>query len=390
MNEVTESNLAERVRNLPADKLDLLLKRLKPKKDSREAAGNAESGLRPFVEARDHNFQLTLQKPGALDSLRFVAQPRLSTLLRDELEVEIEAACINFRDVALALGLYPTPADGLMPKFGCDGAGRVVNVGNEVTQFQVGDEVFFLSGDSTFAKYARVPEMGAFKKPAHWTFEEAAGLGLTFITVFYSLRVPGRLARGERILIHCAAGGVGLAAIQLARMTGATVFATSGTEEKRQYLRSLGIAHVMDSRTLEFADQIIAATHGEGIDVVLNSIAGEAIEAGIRLLRNDGRFLEIGKRDLVAGRVLDLAHFSKSITFAAIDIFAGTFEHLHPTVLAIRQAIADGSLKPLPTRTFKVSELIDAFRYMTVGKHIGRIAVQMKGEPIYVSTAIAK
>jgi NADPH:quinone reductase-like Zn-dependent oxidoreductase len=390
MNELAETNLAERVRNLPADKLDLLLRRLKPKKNSDQPSGNAGSALRPFVEARDQNFQLTLQSPGALESLRFVAQPRRSSLLRDELEVEIEAACVNFRDVALALGLYPTPSDGVMPKFGCDGAGRVVGVGNEVTQFKVGDEVFFLSGDSTFAKYARVPEMGAFRKPAQWTWEEAAGLALTFITVFYSLRVPGRLAKGERILIHCAAGGIGLAAIQLARMTGAEVFATSGTEEKRHYLRSLGIGQVMDSRSLEFADQILAATHGEGIDVVLNSIAGGAIEAGIRLLRNDGRFLEIGKRDLVPGRVLDLAHFSRSITFAAIDIFAGTFERLHPTVLEIRQAIADGSLQALPAKVFKVSEIIDAFRHMTVGKHIGRIAVQMKGEPIYLSTATAR
>ena len=378
------NNLTERVKSLPAEKLDLLLRRLKPENRSQQPVRPADAARRLFVEARDHNFQLTIEHPGALDSLRFVAERR-AALKRDDVEVEIEAACLNFRDVAVALGLYPMPANKVMPRFGCDGAGRVVAVGDAVTQFKVGDEVFFLSGDSTFARYARVPEMAVFRKPAHWTFEEAAGLPLNLITVFYSIRLPGRLTQGERILIHCAAGGIGLAAIQLARNTGAEIFATCGTEEKRHYLRSLGIEHVMDSRSLEFADQILAATDGEGVDVVLNSIAGEAIEAGLRVLRTDGRFLEIGKRDLMPGRVLDLAHFSRSITFAAVDIFALPFDLLHPIVREIRQAVADGSIQPLPTKTYKASEVIDAFRYMTARKHIGRIAVRMKGEPIYLS-----
>jgi NADPH:quinone reductase-like Zn-dependent oxidoreductase len=390
MSEAADSGLAERVRNLPADKVDLLLRRLKPKKGPQEAGADAGPASRPFVETRDHNFRLLLENPGVLDSLRFIAAPRLSALEPNELEVEIEAACINFRDVAMALGIYPPSPDGRMPKLGCDAAGRVIGVGSDVTQFKVGDEVFFITGDSTFAKYARVPETWTFPKPADWTFEQASGLGLALITVFYSLLVPGRLLERERILIHCAAGGVGLAALQLAQLIGAEVFVTAGTEEKRQHLRSLGIQHVMDSRSLAFADQVMEATHGEGIDVVLNSIPGDAIEAGIRLLRRGGRFLELGKKDLTPGRTLDLSHFSRSITFAAVDIFAGTIESLRPTVLAIRRAIADGSLQPLATKTFRLPEIIEAFRYMTLGKHIGRIAVQIKGEPVYLSASGAR
>jgi NADPH:quinone reductase-like Zn-dependent oxidoreductase len=385
MDHVTEGNLAERLKNLPADKVDLLLRRLKPGRRSQETGREGNSALRPFVESRDQNFELIVENPGTFDSLKFVAQPRLPPE-DDQVEVEVESACLNFRDVALALGIYPRPEYGFMPKFGCNGAGRVSAVGSGVTHFKVGDEVFFLSAESSFARYTRLPHMAAFHKPPSWRFEEAAGLALPFMTAFFALLVPGRLNQGEQILIHCAAGGVGLAAIQLARTIGAEIIATAGTEEKKSYLHGLGIRHVLDSRSLEFAERIVELTGGYGVDVILNSIPGQALEAGFRILRNDGRFLEIGKRDLVAGRVLDLAPFSRSLTFAAIDIFGFDFKRLHPIVLEIRQAVADGKIQPLPITTYKASQLIDAFRYMTAGKHIGRIVVQMKGEQILLAT----
>ena len=384
------AELSDRIKKLAPDKVDRLFKHLKPGAKLQGASGvqaPAKPVKRPFREEADKNFYLTVQQPGSLESLGFVTRPR-EPLNPDHLEIEMRAACLNFRDVAVALGMYPMPPCGTMPEFGCDGSGCVVAVGSAVTQFKPGDEVFFLSSDSTFARYARVREMATFKKPPHWSWEEASGLALVFITVGYSLRVPGRLAPNERILIHSAAGGVGLAAVQMAQKTGAEIFATAGTEEKRHFLRSIGVPHVLDSRSMTWVEEIRALTEGEGVDVVLNSLAGEAIDAGVGLLRPDGRFLELGKRDLVPGRMLDLGPFTRTLVFSAVDtsyLFTLYPERLYPIIDEIRADVASGAIQPMPTKSYKVSELVDAFRFMTTGKHIGRIAVTMTGEPVLVA-----
>ena len=381
------AELSERIKKLPPEKIDQLLKQLKPGAKLKQQAAAPKPTKRPFREDRDQNFYLTVAQPGVLDSLQFVTRPR-EALQPDYMEVEIYASCMNFRDVAVALGMYPMPPCGTMPEFGCDGAGRVVAVGPAVTRFKPGDEVFFLCSDSTFSRYARVREMGAFKKPAHWSFEEASALALIFITTVYSLRVPGRLTEGERILIHSAAGGIGLAAIQVARKIGAEIYATAGTEEKRDYLRSIGVEHVMDSRSTSFVQEIMDVTNGEGVDVILNSLASDAIDEGIKLLRPDGRFIELGKRDLVPGRMLDLGPFTRTLSFASVDTsysFTLWPKRLFPTMDEIRSDVENGVIQPLPTKVFRASELLDAFRYMTTGKHIGRIAITLRGEPIMVA-----
>jgi NADPH:quinone reductase-like Zn-dependent oxidoreductase len=385
------SEVAERIRNLPPDKVDQLLKQLRPGMKLKQAATAANQPARAsnrlFRPEKDENFYLDIDRPGTLDSLTFKARPRLP-LNPDHIEVDVESGCLNFRDIAVALGMYPTPPCGMMPEFGCDGAGRVTAIGSAVTRFKVGDEIFCLCSDSTFTRYTRAREITTFLKPPSWSFEQAGSLALVLITVGYSLLIPGRLAPGERILIHSAAGGIGLTAIQIARALGAEIYATAGTEEKRDYLRSLGIKHVMDSRSLDWADDILKLTNGEGVDVVLNALAGEAIDRGISILRPDGRFLELGKRDLVPGRLLDLAPFTRTLVFAAIDtsyLFSFFPERLEPVMDRLRTWLADGTLTPLPTKIYPVSELLDAFRFMTTGQHIGRIVIKMKGEPILIS-----
>lgn len=389
MTEATLPTLAERMRSLPPEKVDLLMRHLKTKKTYQPQAPDTGPAFRLFDEGRDKNFQLESSGPGALENLHFMAQPR-APLEADRVEVEIEAAGLNFKDISLALGLYPVPPDGVLPRIGCDGAGRVVAIGKDVTRFKVGDEVFFSTLRGAFCRYTSAVEGNTFMKPANWTFAQASGLGLPFITVWYSLLVPGRLRKGESILIHCAAGGVGLSAIQCARLIGAEIFATAGTSEKREYLRSIGIQHVMDSRSLNFADEIMGITGGRGVDVVLNSLPGEAIEAGIGVLRYGGRFLELGKLDLAAGRKLDLAHFRRALTFAAIDVGAYSVQDVALAVQEIRRALEVGSIEALPTRVFGASAIVDAFRAMTLGNHIGRIAVQMRGEPIHMLTRAVK
>ena len=171
---------------------------------------------------------------------------------------------------------------------------------------------------ASFASYATTLAEFVAAKPEHLSFEEAATIPICFLTVQHALRRLGRMQPGERVLIHAASGGVGLAAIQIARQVGAEIFATAGSPRKREYLRSLGIQHVMDSRTLDFADQIREATGGEGIDLVLNSLTGETIAASLSVLRQGGRFLELGKTDLWDQPRVDA--FRPGVTFFAIAL----------------------------------------------------------------------
>ena len=250
-------------------------------------------------DGKDIPFHVEITTPGILDGLRAIAWPR-----RDpgpgEVEVRIQAAGLNFKDVMLAMGLLPDEAleGGYSGRYlGYECAGTVVAVGSHVKNLAVGDEVL-TSGRGTLAKYTTLDARFAIRIPLGMSHEEAATIPIAFLTAFYSLHYLGRMSRGDRVLIHAAAGGVGLAAIQLAQRAGAEVFATAGSPMKRDLLRALGVKYVMDSRTSSFADEVMRFTNGEGVDIVLNSLAGEAIPLSLSTLRSYGRFLEIGKRDI--------------------------------------------------------------------------------------------
>jgi NADPH:quinone reductase-like Zn-dependent oxidoreductase/acyl carrier protein len=209
-------------------------------------------------------------------------------------------------------------------------------------------------------------------------FEAAATIPSAFLTVYYALNHLTYLGDGERILIHGAAGGVGLAAIQLARRRGAEIFATAGSEEKRDFLRLLGADHVFDSRSLAFADEILAITEGEGVDVVLNSLAGEAINRNLRVLRPFGRFLELGKRDFQENTRIGLRPFRNNISYFGIDADQLMMERPELTARLFREMIAlfaEGTLHPLPYQCFEAEDVVDAFRYMQQSRHIGKIVV---------------
>ncbi len=214
-------------------------------------------------------------------------------------------------------------------------------------------------------------------KPEHLSYEEAATIPICFLTVQHALRRLGRMQPGERVLIHAASGGVGLAAVQIARQVGAEIFATAGSERKRDYLRSLGIQHVMDSRTLDFADQIREATDGEGIDLVLNSLTGETIQASLSVLREGGRFLELGKTDLWDQARVDA--FRPGVTFYPIaldQMMAEDPAAVKSLLYEVLQQFADKRLQPLLLRTFTMPRVVDALRHMARAEHIGKVVVQ--------------
>ncbi len=341
------------------------------------AANDAQSSVRQKVESH-RSFQVDVVTPGILDSLS------LNPVLRrspgtGEVEIAVKATGLNFMNVMSAMGICPGYSRGVGP-LGIECAGVIVNVGESVTDFNLGDEVAAIASDS-LASHAITDARLVVKKPASLSFEEAASIPIAYVTVYYALQYLGRLQANERVLIHSATGGVGLAAIQLAKRAGAEIFATAGSAEKRDYLKSLGIQHVMDSRSLSFADDIMKITHGEGVDVVLNSLAGNAITKGLQVLKPYGRFLEIGKRDIYQNSKIGLLPFQKNLSYFAIDLDKAS--HERPDLIGgmlreIFELIELQQFTALPLQVFPVSEVSDGFRMMAQARHIGKIAITME------------
>jgi acyl transferase domain-containing protein/NADPH:quinone reductase-like Zn-dependent oxidoreductase/acyl carrier protein len=296
-----------------------------------------------------------------------------------EVQIEVHAAGLNFRDVLAALGQMPEVRAPLAPGGECSGLVRAVGPG--VRRLAPGDPVVAVAR-GTLGTYTTTSAHSVAVLPANVDFDRAAGIPIVFLTAQYALETLARLAPGERVLIHAATGGVGLAAVQIAKHLGAEIFATAGHPEKREYLRTLGVEHVFDSRSLAFVDEIRAVT-GDGVDVVLNSLAGKFIPASLGLLRAQGRFIEIGKRDLQEDTALGLAPFLRNLTFAAFDL-GRLVDERHPQLPSMFDALMDRfareELRPLPTEVFPVEQAEKGFRHMARAEHIGKIVFQVRAD----------
>jgi acyl transferase domain-containing protein/NADPH:quinone reductase-like Zn-dependent oxidoreductase/acyl carrier protein len=326
-----------------------------------------------------HNLRLGFEVPGQLRNLHWEAYPRVAPH-EDQIEVAIMATGLNFRDVMYALGLLSDEAveKGFAgPSLGLEFAGIVQSVGAAVTRFGPGDAVVGFA-PSSFGNRLVTREAALSHIPAGVSFEAAATIPSTFFTAYYSLHHLARLQPGEKVLIHGAAGGVGIAAIQVAKWCGAEIYATAGSDEKRNFLALLGVEHVFDSRSLSYADEILAQTQGQGVDVVLNSLAGEAINRNFSVLKPFGRFLELGKRDFYENTRIGLRPFRNNISYFGIDADQLMSErpdltrHLFAEVLAL---FDERVLHPLPYQAFHAAEVIDAFRHMQQARQIGKIVV---------------
>jgi acyl transferase domain-containing protein/NADPH:quinone reductase-like Zn-dependent oxidoreductase/acyl carrier protein len=327
-----------------------------------------------------HPCQLKIGQPGMMDQLRLRPIERCEPG-PDEVEVAVCAAGLNFRDVMKCLGVYPgdaPDANSLGDEFG----GVVLRVGSNVREHRVGDRVFGVCLGA-MATHVTVHASVCLPLPAEMSFEEAATIPVVYLTAYHALHQLAHAAAGERILIHSAAGGVGWAAVRLALKAGLEVYGTAGSPMKRQLLRSVGVHHVLNSRTLEFADEIMALTNEEGIDIVLNSLAGEAIPRSLELLRLYGRFLEIGKRDIYGGTAISLKPFQNSLSYHAIDM-ARTLvpPYAGPLLNDISGLMKSGTIAPLPSLSFPFSEAGRAFRHMAQGKHIGKIVLTVDQSPV--------
>lgn len=329
----------------------------------------------------DRYFRLDVSQPGRLDNL-FWAPADAPSLPPDCIEAKVMATGLNFRDVMLAMGLLPEDAidKGFAgPTFGLEFSGIITRVGESVRSFSPGDRVAGFA-PACFSSHVVTPASAVASIPAEINFLAAASFPTIFITAWYALKHLGRIQPGEWVLIHGGAGGVGIAALQIAKLSGAVVCATAGTPEKREFLELLGVDYIFDSRSLDFADEVMAITKGKGVDIVLNSLAGEAMRRSIGLLKPFGRFLELGKRDYVENTSVSLRPFKENISYFSIDVdqlLTAKPELATRLFDEIVDNMKNEKLFAPPYRVFSKERIKDAFRTMQQSRHIGKIVVYM-------------
>jgi NADPH:quinone reductase-like Zn-dependent oxidoreductase/acyl carrier protein/SAM-dependent methyltransferase len=337
-------------------------------------------GFPPRLADPSDILTLGSRHPGGLDSLGWeVKAPR--PVGPGQVEVEVHAAGLNFRDMMWAMGLLPEEAliDGFAgATFGLECAGVIRSIGSDVEGWAVGDRVMGFAPASLGTRVVTLADALA-PIPPGMSFAAAATVPVTFVTVTYALGHLAKLAPGEHVLVHAAAGGVGLAAIQYAKHCGAVVIATAGSEVKRAFLRLAGADHVLDSRDLGFCNEVREITGGQGVDVVLNSLSGEAMERSLEVLRPFGRFLELGKRDLYLNRRIHLRPLRQNISYFAIDIDQLPTRRpdlARDLLREVSAALAEGAIRPLAHRIFSFGELDDAIRLMQSSGHIGKLVLE--------------
>ncbi|NES43564.1 SDR family NAD(P)-dependent oxidoreductase, partial [Moorena sp. SIO2C4] len=326
-------------------------------------------------------FKLGSSEKGSLDNLVLEPVTRRSPGA-GEVEIRVKATGLNFLDVVSALGLVPQQVDGMsqkhlveMDSFGGECAGEVVAVGSKVTGFHIGDTVMAMAHGS-FSQYVTVDATYVVIKPENLSFEEAASIPANFLTAYYALHHVAKIQAGDRILIHAAAGGTGMAAVQIAMEAGAEVLATA-SPPKWEALRDMGVKHIMNSRTYEFADQVMEITQGQGVDIVLNSLtSGEFISKSMSVVTQSGRFVEIAKRGVWDSS--QVAALRPDVSYFVVDLVKESIEQpglINSMLQGLKDKLSNGLLQPPPIKVFPIEEVIDAFRYMQQAKHIGKIVV---------------
>ncbi|OBL02515.1 polyketide synthase [Mycobacterium sp. 1245499.0] len=330
------------------------------------------------VDHERDGMRLQIRTPGDLESLEFTAFDRVPPG-PGEIEVAVTSSTVNFADVLVAFGRYPT-LEGYQQRLGGDFAGVVTAVGPDVTEHQVGDRVGGMSRNGCWGTFVIADARHAVTLPPEVPLEDAAAVPTAAATAWYGLHDLARISPTDKVLIHSGTGGVGQAAIAIARAVGCQIFATAGSPQRRKLLRDMGIEYVYDSRSTEFADQIRTDTQGYGVDVVLNSLPGAAQRAGIELLAVGGRFIELGKRDIYGDTHLGLFPFRRNLSLFAVDLALLTFSHpqtVRRLLSTVYQRTAAGEL-PMPSTThYPIRDAAAAVRLVAAAGHTGKVVLDV-------------
>ncbi|MFI9387117.1 SDR family NAD(P)-dependent oxidoreductase [Kutzneria sp. NPDC052558] len=307
------------------------------------------------------SWRLDSKAKGSLENLEFIEAPEaVAPLAAGQVRIAVRAAGLNFRDVLNALDMYPGDAGAM----GLEGAGVVTEIGPDVTGLAVGDRVLGMVDGGAFGPRAVVDRRTVAPMPGDWTFAEAASVPIVFLTAYYGLFDLAGLRAGEKVLIHAAASGVGMAAVQLARHAGAEVFATA-SPGKWDALRELGIPddHIASSRTLEFEAKF------PRVDVVLNALAGEFVDASLGLLADGGRFVEMGKTDLRESLT------RPDVRYLPFDLGDAGPDRIGEMLRELLTLFETGPIRPLPVTAWDLRRAGEAFRFVSQAKHIGKVVL---------------
>lgn len=380
------NDISSKLAGLSPEKRNLLIQKLKQRTGAESAP--APDMKEQHLEINEgENLCCEISAPGNFKALRFRKTLR-SEPAAGQIQIEAKAASLNFRDLMIAMNMYP-PSPGVPSIMGSDYAGIVTAVGEGVEEFKPGDKVYALAVGNTlpdgsiepnshFSRYVNVSELQAAIFPDCLSFEQAASIPTVYLTSYFALCYSAHLQKGERVLIHTATGGVGFSALQIAKSIGAEIYATAGSEEKRTYLRSLGIENPMDSRSAEFAEKIMELTSGKGVDVVLNTLPGENGLKGLEILGYFGRYLQIDKTDTSHNSKLDVGMLKKGLSYSVIDI---SLFFLQPGILKkmlneLSQHFCDKNFLPINNVVYPIFEIGEALTYMSRSKHIGKIVLK--------------
>ncbi|KAF5844025.1 hypothetical protein GGP41_009349 [Bipolaris sorokiniana] len=321
--------------------------------------------------------RLRCERLGNLDSLHFgEVSPDVLPLPHGYMEVEIYAAGLNYKDVVVSMGHVP----GDESQLGFEAAGVVKQVSSSVANYAPGDRVMVWN-KGCFANRVRTVPARVHRIPDSLSFEDAATLPVVYVTSLHALFDMSNLSAGKTVLIHSAAGGVGIAAVQLAQYVGARVFTTVSSPEKRQFLQDtfdLSNDQIFNSRNTDFADQILTATNGRGVDVVLNSLTGDMLEESFRILADGGIMVEIGKKDILDRNKLTMTPFDRNISFRAVDLSAERAPDalIERSLAKLFKLLEGGHIKPInPVHRFSWTEIPRAVRFLRPGTHIGKVVL---------------
>lgn len=342
-----------------------------------------ESSTDDLIIADKNHFTLAIEEQGSIDSLYYAsAQP--AALAANEVEITAAAAALSFYDVVTALDLVDTSrarADTTdQCRFGQDVVGQISRVGSAVSRYTPGDWVMGFS-QGCIASHVRIHQDCVTPKPQHVSLLESAVIPTSFLTAYYALHTLAKMQPGDKVLIHAAAGGVGIAAINLANIIGAEIYATA-SEAKWPLLRSLGVKHIYNSRTLEFASQIMTDTQGDGVNIVLNSLIGEYIPKNVDVLKSGGRFVELGERDILSPAQINA--FNKPFEYYSFSLFS--ISHDTPAEIAamfaqLQPIWESPAFTGIPYQPYTAERIKDAFRVIQQGRHKGKLVISINPTP---------
>ncbi|OQE41435.1 hypothetical protein PENCOP_c005G04604 [Penicillium coprophilum] len=342
---------------------------------------DAPSQMQPFKQ--DRALRLAAGSGRGLDELYFTDDSSLNgPLAKDHIEIQVHSTGLNFRDVLMAMGQLHGD------RLGQECSGVVTRVGAAVSDFKTGDRVCAMSPGS-LSTFTRCPAYGCWVIPYNMPFEIAASIPAVFCTAYYSLIDLGRLCKDESVLIHAAAGGVGQAAIIIAQSVGANIFATVGSPEKKDFLMKtyhLKEENIFFSRDMSFTQSVHQATGGQGVDVALNSLSGDALQATFECVAPFGRFIELGKRDITTNSRLEMAHFNKNISFASVDLGMVREKRPQLTKRLLRDVfklfVDTNAQSRWSVTTLPISDVEVGFRALQGGQVIGKMVVQVTDDSI--------